>query len=425
MKVSEELSISFWLRKFEGQMANKKTIMVKIIIRGMPSDGFSLGYQVDPAKFDRKAGVVIGKSAEVAEINNHILHVRSELLRYYNLLKAEDPAVMPMMIKNAYKKIGVKHEQKTLLQVFDYHYEKFSSKVTEGKRSAATLKKWKTTKDKVKQFLKDEYKLTDIPLTKIEDTFGEDFQDFLTSTNINTGRKAIDDNTASKYIKNTKHVLKLAVKRKWLKQNPLADHVCSYVNPERDLLNIDEISVLYYKQFSIPRLQEIKDVYLFMCMTGYAYQDVRSLVPGNVEKFFDGEDWIIKNREKTWCRENVPLLPIAKEIIAKYKDHPVCVSEGRLLPVKSNQRFNAYLKEIMEICGINKNLTTHTARHTFATTVTLANGVPIETVSAMLGHGSLKTTQIYAKIVASKVGADMKALKEKFILPASLLSHAA
>jgi integrase len=163
-----------------------------------------------------------------------------------------------------------------------------------------------------------------------------------------------------------------------------------------------------------------------MVLTGYAYKDALMLSPDNITKFFDGEDWIVKNREKTWCRENVPLLPIAKEIIAKYKNHPYCVANNVLLPIKSNQRFNGYLKEVADICGINKNLTTHTARHTFATTVTLANGVPLETVSAMLGHKSIRTTQIYAKIVASKVSIDMNTLKKTFnlALPDSLMCTA-
>lgn len=263
------------------------------------------------------------------------------------------------------------------------------------------------------------FKLPDMPLEKIEYSFAEDFFDFLTLT------QGVQDNTAMKYLKNTKQILKLATQRKWLPVNPLQDYVCSYVNPERDILSIDELSALYYKEIKIPRLAEARDAYVFMALTGYAYKDAFLLEPDNIAKFFDGEDWIIKNREKTWCRENVPLLPLAKEILQKYKNHPYCIANNRLLPTHSNQRFNAYLKEIADICSIAKNLTTHTARHTFATTVILANGVPLETVSAMLGHKSIRTTQIYAKIVARKVSNDMQALKGKFelVLPKSLLSE--
>jgi len=417
MKVSQELSISFWLRKDNNNPDSKATIMLRITIEGQ-RDGFSLGYQVEPARFNNKAAEVAGKSMEAIEINKHILHVRGELIRHYNLLKAEGPTVTPTMIKNAYQ--GIHREKKTLIQVIDFHNDKFKEKVEKGKRSQGTLNKWYTTKDKQITFLKTVFKMSDIPLERIEYAFAEDFFDHLTLT------EGLQDNTAMKYLKNTKQLLTLAVQRKWISANPLDGYACTYVDPERDILSMEELSALYYKDFGIRRLQETKDAYLFMALTGYAYKDALMLSPDNFAKGFDGEDWIVKNREKTWCRENVPLLPIAKEILARYKSHPYCIANNVLLPINSNQRFNGYLKEVADLCGINKNLTTHTARHTFATTVTLANGVPLETVSAMLGHKSIRTTQIYAKIVASKVSTDMKSLKGIFnlSLPDSLLSKA-
>lgn len=418
MKVSQDLSILFHLRYANGNTAGKATICVRLTVNGHPRDGFSLGYQIDPKKFDKKAAAIIGKSAEAIEINTQIQHVKSELLRHYNLLKAQGSTVTPTMIKNAH--LCINQEKKTLMQVADFHNAKFKEKVEKEKRSPGTLKKWVTTKDKITIFLKEVFKMPDIPLERIEYAFAEDFFDYMTLT------EGIQDNTAMKYLKNAKQLLKLAVQRKWLTHNPLGDFVCTYINPERDILSMDELCTLYHKEFTIPRLQETKDAYLFMALTGYAYKDALMLSPDNVAKFFDGEDWIVKNREKTWCRENVPLLPIAKEILQKYKNHPYCVANNVLLPINSNQRFNGYLKEVADLCGINKNLTTHTARHTFATTVTLANGVPLETVSAMLGHKSIRTTQIYAKIVASKVSGDMKVLKNKFSLslPDSLLNRA-
>ncbi|RPD39427.1 site-specific integrase [Chitinophaga barathri] len=312
------------------------------------------------------------------------------------------------MLKNAY--LGTGTEKRMLLEVIDFHNEKFTEKVEKGKRSGGTLKKWVSTRDKLVAYMKHVHKLPDIPLERIEYAFAEDFFDYLTLT------LGLQDNSAMKYLKNTKQLLKLAVQRKWVQRNALEDYACSYVNPERDILDIGEVSLLFSKKIPIPRLEEAKDAYLFMTLTGYAYKDALLLSPDNIMKFFDGEDWIVKNRAKTWCRENVPLLPLAKEILNKYKDHPYCLAHNCLLPIKSNQRFNGYLKEIADLCGIKKNLTTHTARHTFATTVTLANGVPLETVSAMLGHKSIRTTQIYAKIVASKVSQDMRPLYEKFSL---------
>ncbi|MBS0027677.1 tyrosine-type recombinase/integrase [Chitinophaga sp. 22321] len=417
MKVSQELSILFWLRKDNKNKDGKASINVRITISGA-RDGFSLGYQVEPKKFDTKAGAIIGKSAEAIEINNRITHVKSELLRHYNLLKERSPNVDPLSLKNAY--LGVQQQKKTLLQVIDFHNTQFAEKVAAGKRAKASLTKWITTKDKLTQFLKSTFNTSDYPLYKIDFAFGEDLHHFLTAI------QCLGDNTAMKYIKQTKQLLKLAVRRKWLDANPLEDFECPYIDPERSILDAEELCVLYNKAMPVKRLEEVRDAYLFMTLTGFAYKDALQLSPDHLCKFFDGEDWIVKNRQKTWCRENVPLLPIAKEILQKYKNHPYCVANNCLLPINSNQRFNGYLKEVADICSIKKHLTTHTARHTFATTVTLANGVPLETVSAMLGHKSIKTTQIYAKIVASKVSKDMKALKGIFnlSLPDSMLFSA-
>jgi site-specific recombinase XerD len=418
MKVSQDLSILFHLRYDNLNPNGKATICVRITVTGFPREGFSLGYKVDPAKFNKDAGLIVGQSAEAIEINRHLQHVKSELIRHYNILKTLDPVVTPTMIKNAYK--GIRREKRTLLELVDFHNEKFQLKVDRERRKASTMKKWRSTKDKLSAFIASVFKAKDIPLGRIDYAFAEDFFDYLT---LSVG---LSDNSAMKYVKNTKQLMKLAARRQWINANPIEDFVCSYINPERDILTMDELRTIYNKQFSISRLEEARDAYIFMALTGYAYKDVLLLTRDHLVNFFDGEDWIVKNREKTWCRENVPLLPVAKDILKKYEGHPYCVANNVLLPIKSNQRFNGYLKEIADVCGIAKNLTTHTARHTFATTVTLANGVPLETVSAMLGHKSIRTTQVYAKIVASKVSQDMKSLKASFdlSLPNSLLLSA-
>ncbi|WP_429049945.1 site-specific integrase [Chitinophaga sp. W3I9] len=172
-----------------------------------------------------------------------------------------------------------------------------------------------------------------------------------------------------------------------------------------------------YNKELIPRLAEVRDIYLFCCFTGYAYTDVLHLTPDNLVIGIDGEKWIMKDRMKTHTAERVPLLPIPLEIIDRYKESLYCKAYGRLLPVNSNQRYNAYLQEIAIVCGIKKHLTTHTARHTFATTVTLENDVPIETVSQMLGHKCIRTTQIYAKITQQKVSNNMRALRDRLAAP--------
>jgi site-specific recombinase XerD len=178
-------------------------------------------------------------------------------------------------------------------------------------------------------------------------------------------------------------------------------------------LTQQELEIIINKDFDLDRMKEVRDVFIFCCYTGFAYADVYKFQQNAVMIGLDGNYWLSTNRQKTGTKEKVPLLPIALEIIERYKDHEYCVEHDKLLPVNSNQRYNSYLKELALVCGIKKHLTTHIARHTFATTVTLANGVPIETVSAMLGHTNIRTTQIYAKVVESKMSEDMELLKSR------------
>ena len=189
----------------------------------------------------------------------------------------------------------------------------------------------------------------------------------------------------------------------------------TYKETNRGYLTQSELQTLEQKYFSIPRLELVRDMFIFSCYTGLSFSDAEALSKDNISSGIDGEKWITLFRKKTDSRTSLPLLPVAKQIIEKYADDPRSNNKGKLLPMLTNQKINAYLKEIADICGITKTLTFHLARHTFATTVTLCNGVPIETVSKMLGHSSIKTTQIYSKVVDSKISEDMQILKNKLL----------
>ena len=184
---------------------------------------------------------------------------------------------------------------------------------------------------------------------------------------------------------------------------------------DRSFLTEAELQDMAAKQFPTERLNYVRDIFLFSCFTGLAYADVKKLKRSEIRIGVDGEKWIFTKRQKTDTPSRIPLLPMAQEITNRYQDYPPCVNADKLLPVLSNQKMNAYLKEIAGTCGINKNLTFHIARHTFATTVTLSNGVPLETVSKMLGHKSLKQTQHYAKILDKKISEDMMVLRNKLV----------
>lgn len=180
---------------------------------------------------------------------------------------------------------------------------------------------------------------------------------------------------------------------------------------DREILTQEEIDIIYNKEFITGRLEQIRDVFIFACYTGLSYIDVSNLTKDNIQKAFDGNLWVMTKRSKTNVNANIRLLDIPKEILAKYKGSQ---KGGKCLPVVSNQKTNEYLKEIATICGISKKLTFHLARHSFATTITLSNGVPIESVSKMLGHTNIRTTQIYAKITDRKISKDMDALAQKY-----------
>ena len=205
-------------------------------------------------------------------------------------------------------------------------------------------------------------------------------------------------------------MVNLAVKLEWLEKNPFHAYQLKFDKVERDYLTKQELANLETKTFAIQRLQSVKDMFIFSCYTGLAYIDVFNLAPSNIVEISEGEFWIKTTRQKTNTAVTVPLLPKAMAIIEKYSDNPQSVADGKVLPVISNQKLKGYLKEITDICGITKPLTFHIARHTFATTVTLGNGIPIESVSRMLGHTDIRTTQIYAKIMDTKVSADMAKL---------------
>lgn len=217
-------------------------------------------------------------------------------------------------------------------------------------------------------------------------------------------------NTTAKYIQRFKHIIIIAKNNGWIQSDPFANYRIRLVKVDRGYLTEEELSAIMNRKFSLKRLEQVRDLFIFSCFTGLAYIDVYSLREIHIRKSFDERLWIMKKRKKTGIQSNILLLDVPKMILEKYKDK---FSDGKVLPVLSNQKMNAYLKEIADFSGIKKNLTFHLARHTFATTVTLAKGVPIETVSKMLGHTSIKTTQIYARITDSKIGNDMQELSKK------------
>jgi len=342
-------------------------------------------------------------------INGYLDRMESECKKHFLYYEAMDETVTAKMVKNKFlgKEELNNPKKKTIMEAFDYHNIRMEEQLEIGKIVSKTLSRYRTTKNRVKTFIQYQYKVDDMPLPEMRLNFATEFKHYLLT------KKGIQTNTAHKYIKNLKKIMNMSVGLDWIPSNPFNNFRCGYTTTEREVLSQEELDVMRLKDLEIPHLVEARDVFIFCCYTGFAYSDIYKFENNALAKGIDGGFWLSTNRQKTGTKESVPLLPIAIEIAEKYRNHKQCVKANKLLPVDTNQRYNAYLKEIAKICGIKKKITSHIARHTFATTVTLANGVPIETVSSMLGHNSIRTTQIYAKVVEKKVSEDMLSLKDK------------
>ena len=273
--------------------------------------------------------------------------------------------------------------------------------------SIGTIKNWRVTLGHLKEFLVKKYGRLDIAFKELDENFLLEF-DTYARRNWGCGTNAI-----IKHVQRIRKIVKKVVSKNWLHKDTFMNFEATAEKTHRTFLTDWELNAIEEKTFEIDRLEKVKDIFIFSCYTGLANVDVEKLTADNLVVGIDGKKWIYTFREKTNEKSNIPLLPKALQIIGKYKNDPKSLNRGKLLPVISNIKTNAYLKEIADVCGIKKNLTFHMARHTFATTITLTNGVPIETVSNMLGQSKITTTQIYAKVLENKVSADMSVLERK------------
>lgn len=305
--------------------------------------------------------------------------------------------------------MGIDHKQRMLLEQFHLVVENMKLRINTG-FSAGTVKNWSVTERHLQEFLLKHYQVNDIAFKQLDFRFITDFEWFA-RTHWSCG-----NNAALKHIERIRKVVKKAVGNDWLVKGPFMSFEGKQSKSRRTFLTKHELETIQNKTFNIERLQKVKDVFVFCCYTGLAHIDVEKLTPDNIVVGMDGKKWIYTFRKKNDNKSNIPLLPAAIEILEKYRNHPSCLASNRLLPVITNIKTNAYLKEIADVCEIKKNLTFHMARHTFATTITLTNGVPIETVSNMLGHSKITTTQIYAKVLGNKVSEDMERLEKKLLL---------
>lgn len=360
---------------------------------------------IEPAKWNQQAGKAKGNSEEARSINVYLDILKNKVYNYQQSVLQEGKPFTKETLRM--KWFGTHERTHTLVEVFKNHNDQLEALIGKS-NTKATFGKYRTTLDHSKEFLQWKFKKEDIAIVNITYSFITDFEFWLKS------EKKCNHNTTMKYISNLRKIINICIKNGWLIKDPFFGFKMSRKEVVREILTEEELQTLINKEIFNVRLKQVRDIFIFSCFTGLAYIDAKRLRRSQVVIGIDGERWIYTSRKKTDSPTRIPLLPVVLDIMERYKDHKLCTIQDSLLPVPSNAKLNAYLKELADICGINKLLTFHIARHTFATTVTLNNGVPMETVSKMLGHKSIKITQIYAKILDKKVSEDMSALRKRY-----------
>jgi site-specific recombinase XerD len=399
-----KVTILFYAKRAKARANGLVPIYTRITVNGKRIE-LSSNKFVEQAKWSTEAGKMKGTSEEARLVNSHLDLLRNQIMEAQIDLNYKKIQITTETLKS--RIIGVEERKRMLVPIFEDHNNRMKALV--GKEYAqGTLDRYTTSLRHTISFLQWKFKISDIELNKIDHAFVTDYEFWLRSV------RNCANNTAVKYIKNFNKIIKLCLANDWLDKNPFANYKSKVKEVERVYLSEEEIQNIIVKDFKTERLSLVRDIFLFSCFTGLAYIDVKNLTKSHISIGIDGEKWIFTHRQKTETASKIPILPVTKMIIDKYADHPKSNNEDRLLPILTNQKMNAYLKEIAAVCEIEKELTFHIARHTFATTVTLTNGVPIESVSKMLGHKNLRTTQHYAKVLDKKVSDDMKVLKDKF-----------
>ena len=346
-----------------------------------------------------------GKDRVATELNHYINTVRAKVLQIHRKLEIDNKSITADIIKDCF--YGRDKVQRSLLEVYAEHNEKCRALI--GKEyTESTVTKFDTSINRLKEYIRSNYHRDDIMLAELDGQFIRDF-DFWLKTD-----KHCQNNSALKHLKNLKKVIRIALANDWIKKDPFYGIHFKQDEVNVEFLSREELDILMNKEFTIKRLEQVRDVFVFCCFTALAFVDVQQLSREHLIKDNNGALWIRKARQKTNQMCNVPVLSIPQRILRKYEDNAECIKKGVLLPVISNQRMNAYLKEIADLCGITKRLTTHVARHTAATIVFLANDVSMENVSKILGHSNIRMTQHYARVLDSSIMRDMINVEKAF-----------
>lgn len=399
----------FFQKKRAGFEEKEVTIYMRLTLNGKYLD-LSSRRKCDAKKWNPRAGRSAGLTAMDKSLNSYLDALTRKVYDIKKTLIEEGQAVTLENMRSLLMDRPIRKDDHQVLEVFARHNEQMAALVG-AEYAPGTLERYTTSLKHTRSFIQWKYKKDDLDISALDHEFISDYEFWLKSV------RRCDHNTTMKYLANFKKIVLKCVKNGWLARDPFLGFKLTKRPVDRTALTMHELEAIASLKLSIDRLAAVRDIFLFSCYTGLAYADVKKLRKSEVVTGIDGEKWISIKRQKTDSLSRIPLLPMAQEIIARYENSPGTAESTYVLPVLTNQKMNAYVKEIADLAGITKNLTYHIARHTFATTITLSNGVPIETVSKMLGHRDIKTTQHYAKILDQKISEDMLALKERLKTP--------
>ncbi|MCT4643728.1 MAG: site-specific integrase [Carboxylicivirga sp.] len=397
-----KLKVHFTLKKGKQKKNGDCPIYVRYTYLGKRVEN-STGIYLREKNWESSLQCAIGKGHSIDVINDRLSKIRAKFNDSFYKLEATGKKFDVFDIKEDVLQIDT---NKYVLGVFDYYLNSIVQKLNKG-YSKETLKHYKTSRNRLATFIYWKYRKNDIILSRVDYRFLDAFDMYL---KMNCG---VHQNTAWNYHKHLRRVLNLAISLDYIATNPYSRYKVPLEETYREFLTVEEVRTIERTEIDMPVVSMIRDIFIFACYTGLSYADLSKLNSSHIQKREDGNNWIIIQRTKTKNRCIVPIFPNAQKILDKYDNHPYCIQKGTVLPVYVNQKMNSYLKTVAKICGITKNITMHIARHTFATSIALSNGVPIETVAKMLGHTSLKTTQIYGRIVESKISGEMKELQRK------------
>ena len=409
--MSQNYSLHFFLKKPRNYVSGPKAIYMRITVAGFTPKEASAGRTCEPKSWISSANRAKGNSESAKTLNAYLDAIDLNVEQAHTYLKKMGLEISSESIMDKY--LGKEEKPRYLMEIFADHNQKMEAMIGKG-FEANTLKGYKSSVTHLEGYLALDYKKADIDIRKIDHEFILGYEFYLATA------KNIGGISVAKYMKHFRKIINLCLAHRWIVVNPFAFYKNKAKPKEREFLSKAELDVIEKKAFGVKRIEQVLDIFVFCCYTGLSYADVKKLQRSEISKGDDGQLWIFTNRKKNTNAARIPLMTFPKSLMEKYQDHSDCALKGVVLPVLSNQKMNSYLKEIADRCDIAKVLTFHIARHTFATTVTLNNDVPIESVSKMMGHKDIRTTQHYAKVLDMKVSRDMIELERKLTQSESL-----